>query len=93
VDLRTDLGNLEMRKFLTLPGLELRPLGRPARIYSLYRLSYPGYPAIGMRDGVNIKHFRNELTRQKFQIYHILGGKADRKTSGASMSSKLHEYK
>jgi hypothetical protein len=27
---------------LTLPGLELRPLGRPARSQSLYRLRYPG---------------------------------------------------
>jgi hypothetical protein len=26
----------------SLPGLELRPLGRPARSQSLYRLSYPG---------------------------------------------------
>jgi hypothetical protein len=31
VDLRADLDDLEKRKFLTLPGLELRPLGRPAR--------------------------------------------------------------
>jgi hypothetical protein len=31
VDLRAGLDNLEKRKFLTLPGLELRPLGRPAR--------------------------------------------------------------
>jgi hypothetical protein len=31
VDLRAGLDNLETRKFLTLPGLELRPLGRPAR--------------------------------------------------------------
>jgi hypothetical protein len=30
------------RKLLTLPGLELRHLGRPARSQSLYRLSYPG---------------------------------------------------
>jgi hypothetical protein len=30
------------RKFFTLPGLELRPLGRPTRNQSLYRLSYPG---------------------------------------------------
>jgi hypothetical protein len=29
-------------KFLTLPGLEFQPLGRPARSQSLYRLSYPG---------------------------------------------------
>jgi hypothetical protein len=31
VDLRADLHDLEKRKFLTLPGLEFRPLGRPAR--------------------------------------------------------------
>jgi hypothetical protein len=31
VDLRAGLDDLEKRKFLTLPGLELRLLGRPAR--------------------------------------------------------------
>jgi hypothetical protein len=31
VDPRTGLDDFEKRKFLTLPGLELRPLGRPAR--------------------------------------------------------------
>jgi hypothetical protein len=31
-----------MRKILPLPGLELRPLGRPSSIQSLYRLRYPG---------------------------------------------------
>jgi hypothetical protein len=31
------------RKFFTLPGLELRTLGRPARSQSLYRLRYPGF--------------------------------------------------
>jgi hypothetical protein len=31
VDLRAGLDDLEKRKFLTLPGLELRHLGRPAR--------------------------------------------------------------
>jgi hypothetical protein len=36
------LDDLEKRKFLTLLGLELRPLGRPARSQSLYRLRYPG---------------------------------------------------
>jgi hypothetical protein len=30
VDLRADLDDLEKKKFLTLPGLEFRPLGRPA---------------------------------------------------------------
>jgi hypothetical protein len=33
---------MEKRKFLTFPGLELRPLGRPARSQSLYRLRNPG---------------------------------------------------
>jgi hypothetical protein len=31
VDLRAGLDNLEKRKFFTLPGFELQPLGRPAR--------------------------------------------------------------
>jgi hypothetical protein len=42
VDPRAGLDDLEKRKFLTLPGLQLRPLGHPARSQSLYRLSYPG---------------------------------------------------
>jgi hypothetical protein len=39
---RAGLDDVEKRKFLTLPGPELRPLGRPDRSQSLYRLSYPG---------------------------------------------------
>jgi hypothetical protein len=42
VDPRACLDEVEKRYFLTLPGLELRPLGRAARSQSLYRLSYPG---------------------------------------------------
>jgi hypothetical protein len=42
VDPRAGLDDLEKRKFLSLPGLELRPLGRPASSQSLYRLRYPG---------------------------------------------------
>jgi hypothetical protein len=42
VDPRVGLYDVEKRKSLTLPGRELRPLGRPARSQSLYRLSYPG---------------------------------------------------
>jgi hypothetical protein len=38
---RAGLDDIEKRKFLTLPGLELRPLGRHARGQSLYRLRYP----------------------------------------------------
>jgi hypothetical protein len=42
VDPRARLDNTEKRKFLTLPGLELRSLSRSARRQSLYRLRYPG---------------------------------------------------
>jgi hypothetical protein len=40
VDPRAALDNVKKRKLLTLPGLELRPLGRPARSQSLYRLCH-----------------------------------------------------
>jgi hypothetical protein len=33
---RVGLEDVEKRKFLTIPGRELRPLGRPARSQSLY---------------------------------------------------------
>jgi hypothetical protein len=36
-DPRAGLDDMEKRKFLTLPGLELRLLGRPAHSQSLYR--------------------------------------------------------
>jgi hypothetical protein len=41
VDRRAGPDILEKRKVLTLPGLELLLLGRPARIQSLYRLRSP----------------------------------------------------
>jgi hypothetical protein len=42
VDPRASLDDLERIKFLTLPVLELRPLGRPDRSQSLYPLRCPG---------------------------------------------------
>jgi hypothetical protein len=44
VDPRVGLDDMEKRKFLTLTGLEIRPLSRPARSQLLYRLRYPGSP-------------------------------------------------
>jgi hypothetical protein len=38
---RAGLDDVEKRKLLTLPGLEIRTLGCPARNQSLYRLRYP----------------------------------------------------
>jgi hypothetical protein len=39
---RASLDNVEKRKFLTLLGLKLWPLGHPACSQSLYQLRYPG---------------------------------------------------
>jgi hypothetical protein len=39
---RFSLKDVEKRKFLTSSGLELRPIGGPARSQSLYQLRYPG---------------------------------------------------
>jgi hypothetical protein len=42
VDPREGLNDVEKRKFFAIPGLEHRPLGRPARSQLVYRLRYPG---------------------------------------------------
>jgi hypothetical protein len=39
---RAGLDDMEKRKFLTLPRLEIQPLGHPAHSPSLYWLHYPG---------------------------------------------------
>jgi hypothetical protein len=38
------LDDVENRKFLTLPRLKFRPLGRPVHSQSLYQLHYPDSP-------------------------------------------------
>jgi hypothetical protein len=50
VDSKAGLEDVEKRKFLTLPGLELQTLGHPARSQSLYRLSYPGSLPVTVRN-------------------------------------------
>jgi hypothetical protein len=42
VDRKAGLDDVEKRKLLTLTGLEIRLLERPARSQSLYRLRYAG---------------------------------------------------
>jgi hypothetical protein len=42
VDPRAGLDDVEKKKFLALPGLELQPLGRPSHSQLLCRLRYPG---------------------------------------------------
>jgi hypothetical protein len=48
VDPRAGLDDVENRKFLTLPEVELRPFGRPARRQSLHR---PSTPTLSMKYG------------------------------------------
>jgi hypothetical protein len=61
VDLRAGLDDVEKRKFLNLPGLELRPLGRPARSQSLYRLCYPGFCSVHVPLETQILYFGQYL--------------------------------
>jgi hypothetical protein len=69
---RTGLDDVKRRKILTLPGLELRTIGHPARSQSLYQLLYPGvvfqkrtlYPSSGMKG--------KKLTRKKHVSSKIL---------------------
>jgi hypothetical protein len=62
---RGDLDDVEKRKLLTLPGLELRPLGRQVRSQSLYRLSYRG--SLWVQDA--IRSF-TEKFKTVFEIKH-----------------------
>jgi hypothetical protein len=53
---RTGLDDVEKRKLLTLPGLELRPLGRPARSQSLYQISVQNpFLTYGVLSSIKIK--------------------------------------
>jgi hypothetical protein len=72
---RTRPDDLEKRKFFTLPELELRLLGRPARKESLYRLSYPGY---------YFSAIFKENTRRKFDNGHTVS------TNNHFVNSPLH---
>jgi hypothetical protein len=56
---RADLDYVEKRKFFTPPGLELLPLGRPARGQSLYRLRYPG------------SYWIRELRKSQFAVFNM----------------------
>jgi hypothetical protein len=58
---RADLDDMESIQFLTLPGLELRTLGHPARCQSLYRLRYRGYPTRERE-----RHFNSK------RLYHFI---------------------
>jgi hypothetical protein len=74
---------MEKREFLTLPGLELRPLDRSALSQSLYRLRYTGSYSSPLRRNVRaiqsrriiwVGHipYKGEMRNR----YRILAGKS-----------------
>jgi hypothetical protein len=75
VDPRAGLDDVEKRKFLTLPGLELRPLGRPARSQSLYRLCYLGSsPNSGKIQFIKEQNVRSSprLLRRDYRLVYYI---------------------
>jgi hypothetical protein len=65
---RAGLDDVEKRKFLTLPGFELRSLCCSARSQSLYRLRYPGslrYLIYYGKANLNVNHFISYLVKLK----------------------------
>jgi hypothetical protein len=75
----------DVEKILTLPGLELRLLDRPARSQSLYRLRYPG--SGGLQDSSficksfksvmslchhNSGHLKNKIRGFNVTIYRVM---------------------
>jgi hypothetical protein len=66
VDPTVGLDDVKKRKFLTISGLELRPLGRPARNQSLYRLRYPS--SLVKEGENNNKNIRTHLDNVKNQF-------------------------
>jgi hypothetical protein len=70
VSSRAGLDAVEKRKFLPLPGLELRPLGRPACSQPLYPLRYPGSFHIDRSsNGGNTKEFKKLLVMEGILAY------------------------
>jgi hypothetical protein len=60
---RAVLDDVEERTLVTLPGLELRSLCRPARSQALYRLRYRGTPSfsVAFQNGMLYIHERADL--------------------------------
>jgi hypothetical protein len=74
VDPRLGLDDEEKRKFLTLPGLELQPFGRPAHSQLLYRLRYPGSPYNLVRNRFkNIFWWGGVIGLKFFSLFQVSG--------------------
>jgi hypothetical protein len=73
---RVGVDDMEKRKFLSTPGLELQPLGRPADSQSLYRLRYSGshlssWTEEKTKTGYPISRSEFEPNTFRIQVYSI----------------------
>jgi hypothetical protein len=57
---RAGLDDVEKRELLTIQGLELRPLCRPAHSQSLYRLRYPGFRPVKKANDIERNAYASE---------------------------------
>jgi hypothetical protein len=72
MDPRTGLDHVEKRKSLTIPGFERRPLDRPARSQSLYRLRYPGSLILKYIVNKNIVMLQSDFVWFRIETNHGL---------------------
>jgi hypothetical protein len=73
---RAGLDHVEKRKFLTLPGLELRPIAHPARSQFPYRLRYPGSLSIlNLIENSNI-HYMVEYLEVRHELFSTTANSA-----------------
>jgi hypothetical protein len=79
VNPRAGLDDLEKSKFLTLPGLKLRPLNRPPRSPSQYPLNYPD-----LNRNICQRFLMLSASEKHFPFSTCLSSGNSRKTAGAN---------
>jgi hypothetical protein len=89
VDPRAGLDDVKKRKFLTLPRLELRPLGRPARSQSLHRLRYPSVGTVRNVAGCSLLGRIHETNRNRDSQHQQTSSRTVGRMSTARI---MHKY-
>jgi hypothetical protein len=86
---RAGLDDVEMRKSLTLSGLELRPLGRAPRSQSLYRLRYPDPLYKGKNRVLELRRGRSSEENPEGMNQHII---LKYYNAGSKIRSYMYHY-
>jgi hypothetical protein len=69
-DPRTGLDDIQKLKFLTLPGLKLRPFSHPSRSHSLYLLRYRGSLLLA-KMFISLSNSQRNCTLNKQTTLHV----------------------